>query len=156
MKKRSKYRPKGVRLDAMRYVLDGLRPVASHDAVVTLRLRNHGAMAALTKGEATRADLDILIGSLNMTEALYRMGVGREYFAVVRAGLEALRSVGGRGVGTGRFVLKSQEMVALNEAMELHDAQLDVITVKEMERALDMVAEEIRNKRATPIVEAGV
>lgn len=156
MKKRSKYRPKGVRLDAMRYVLDGLRPVASHDAVVTLRLRNHGAMAALTKGEAVRGDLDVLISSLNMTEALYRMGVGREYFGVVRAGLEALRSVGSRGVDSGRFILKSQEMVALNEAMELHDAQLDVITVKEMERAMELVFEEIRNKRATPIVGAGV
>ena len=44
-------------------------------------------------------------------------------------------------------------MVALNEAMELHDAQLEVITVKDMERALAIVHHEMKHKLATPIKE---
>ena len=155
MRKRSKYKPKGVILDAMSWVKSGMKPVAqTGDAITTLKLRNHGAMAALTKGEATRQDLDILISCMNITEAYWRMGIGVEYKEIVSAGLAALRSVGKRGVESGRFILKADEMAALNEAMELHDAQLEVSTVKEMERALDIVIQEIKHKRAVPIKEA--
>lgn len=155
MRKRSKYKPKGVILDAMSWVKSGMRPVAqTGDAITTLKLLNHGAMAMLTKGEATRQDLDILISCMNITEAYWRMGIGVKYKEIVRSGLAALRSVGKRGVESGRFILKADEMAALNEAMELHDAQLEVSTVKEMERALDIVIQEIKHKRAVPIKEA--
>ena len=152
MRKRSKYRPKGVRLDTMGYVTESMTPVAAHESfAVDLRLVNHMAMATLTRGDATKKDIDVLISALNITESLYRLGFGREYKDVVNGGLRALRSLGKRGLASGRFILKADEMLALNEAMELHDAQLDVITIKDMERALHIVHEEIRNKRATPI-----
>ncbi|HSG62660.1 MAG TPA: hypothetical protein VLA24_14625 [Pseudomonadales bacterium] len=155
MRKRSKYRPKGVIVDTMSWVKSGMKPIAeTGDAITVLRLRNHGAMAALTKGQATRQDLDILISCMNITEAYWRMGFGYEYKEVVNAGLAALRSVGKRGLESGKFILKADEMAALNEAMELHDAQLEVSTVKEMEQALDIVVQEIKHKRAVPIKEA--
>ena len=151
---RKKYKPKGVIVDTMSWVKSGMKPVAeTGDAITVLKLRNHGAMAALTKGQATRQDLDILISCLNITEAYWRMGIGYEYKEIVNAGLAALRSVGKRGLESGKFILKADEMAALNEAMELHDAQLELSTVKEMERALDIVTQEIKHKRATPIKE---
>ena len=154
MRKRSKYRPKGVIVDTMSWVKSGMKPIAeTGDAITVLRLRNHGAMAALTKGQATRQDLDILISCMNITEAYWRMGFGHEYKEVVNAGLAALRSVGKRGLESSKFILKADEMAALNEAMELHDAQLEVSTVKQMEQALDIVTQEIKHKRATPIKE---
>lgn len=154
MRKRSKYKPKGVIMDTMSWVKSGMKPIAeTGDAITVLRLRNHGAMAALTKGQATRQDLDILISCMNITEAYWRMGFGHEYKEVVNAGLAALRSVGKRGLESGRFILKADEMAALNEAMELHDAQLEISTVKQMEQALDIVTQEIKYKRATPIKE---
>lgn len=154
MRKRSKYRPKGVIVDTMSWVKSGMKPIAeTGDAITVLRLRNHGAMAALTKGQATRQDLDILISCMNITEAYWRMGFGHEYKEIVNAGLAALRSVGKRGLESGKFILKADEMAALNEAMELHDAQLEVSTVKQMEQALDIVTQEIKHKRATPIKE---
>lgn len=154
MRKRSKYRPKGVIVDTMSWVKSGMKPIAeTGDAITVLRLRNHGAMAALTKGQATRQDLDILISCMNITEAYWRMGFGYEYKEVVNAGLAALRSVGKRGLESGKFILKADEMAALNEAMELHDAQLEASTVKQMEQALDIVTQEIKHKRATPIKE---
>ena len=152
MRKRSKYRPKGVRIDTIGYVVESMTPVTKHESfAVDLRLVNHMAMASLTRGEATKKDMDVLISALNITESLYRLGFGREYKDVVNAGLRALRSVGKRGLDSNKFILKADEMLVLNEAMELHDAQLDVITIKDMERALHIVQEEIRNKRATPI-----
>lgn len=152
MRKRSKYRPKGVLQNPLGYVLEGFTPVTQHDSfAIDLRTKNHWALAELTQGRATRPDLDVLINALNMTEALCRLGLGDDYEAVIKAGLQALRSVGGRGLATGRFVLKSDEMNALNQAMELHDAQLDIATIRDIEKAIRLVQTEFRLKKATPI-----
>lgn len=153
MRKRSKYRPKGVRLDVIAYVTESLKPVTAHDGyLLDLKIKNHGAMAALTQGAATRADIDILINAANIVEALYRLGFGKEYVDVVKAGLDALYEVGQRGAAAGRFVLKAHEMSALNTLMDLHDAQMEVIVIKDMERALDLVHREYAAKKMRPIV----
>ena len=153
MRKRSSYRPKGVRLNPMEYVIESLTPVAAHGSIlIDLKLKNHAALATSTQGRADRKTIDVLIAALNMTETLYKKGFGEDYGQVVRDGMQALRSLGARGADTGKFIMKSEEMAALNEAMELHDAQLEVITVKDMENALHHIYETIKHKRATPIV----
>jgi hypothetical protein len=135
------------------YVLESMTPVAKMEKYfVELKIKNHMALTNLTKGVATRQDIDALIQAINMVEALYRLGFGREYATEVRAGLDALHAVGVRGAESGRFILKSEEMNALNESMELHDAQLEVITLKDMENAVKLVNEELRQKRMRPIV----
>ena len=152
MRKRSKYRPKPVLQDPLGYVLEGITPVSQHDSyLVDLKIRNHGAMTALTRGLATRQDIDVLIPAVNIVEALYRMGFGRDYFPEVRAGLDALFEVGVRGAESGRFVLKASEMDALNVVMELHDAQLEVITVKDMDKAIALVIDDFKQKRMRAI-----
>ena len=65
----------------------------------------------------------------------------------MQQGLDALHDVGSRGVQTGRFILKAQEMSHLNLIMELHDAQMEVITVKDMERAVDLVNKEFDQRK---------
>lgn len=153
MRKRSKYRPKPVLQNTLGYVLESMTPVAKMEKYfVELKIKNHMALTNLTKGVATRQDIDALIQAINMVEALYRLGFGREYATEVRAGLDALHAVGVRGAESGRFILKSEEMNALNESMELHDAQLEVITLKDMENAVKLVNEELRQKRMRPIV----
>ena len=154
MRKRSKYRPKGVIMNTMAYLIEGLTPVAKHDSyLIDLKIKNHGAMASLTRGEATRAEIDTLITMVNFVEALYRMGIGTEYKDVVQEGLDALHTVGKRGIETGKFILKAGEMNALNTVMELHDAQMEVITIKDMEKAFALVEGEYRARKMRPIVE---
>lgn len=121
--------------------------------MLDLKIKNHGAMETLTKGLATRTDIDTLISMVNMTEAFARLGFGTDYSDVVRDGLQALRDVGRRGVVSGSFILKAHEMNALNTAMELHDAQMEVVTLKDMDAAIALVREEYRLKKMTPIVE---
>lgn len=148
MKKRSKYRPKGVLINPLAYVLESLKPVKDHDSyLIDLKIKNHAAMEVLTKGRAVRADMDILINMVNVVEALYRLGFGEDYGDVVQQGLDALHEVGKRGVQTGRFILKAHEMSHLNLVMELHDAQMEVITVKDMERAVDLVNKEFEQRK---------
>ena len=154
MRKRSKYKPKPVLLNPMGFVMENLSPVRSHTAfMLDLKIKNHAALEALTKGNATRADIDTLVAMGNVTEAFARMGFGKDYSDVVKQGLQALRSVGARGAASNRFILKAAEMSALNEFMELHDAQMEVVTLKDMDAAIALVREEYRLKKMTPIVE---
>lgn len=154
MRKRSKYRPKGVLINPVGYVLEGLTLVRSHDSfMLDLKIKNHDAMTALTQGRATRQDMDTLVDMVNVTEALYRLGFGKEYEEVLAAGLASLLAVGRRGVKTLRFILNSQEMKAINEVMELHDAQMEVITIKDMERAIDIINKEYDQKKTWTFVE---
>jgi hypothetical protein len=148
MKKRSKYRPRDKLINPVAYVLESLKPVRHHDGyLVDLKIKNHSAMEALTKGQAWRTEIDVLINMGNTTEALYRLGFGEDYGDVVEQGLDALHEVGGRGIETGRFILKAHEMSHLNLLMELHDAQMEVITVKDMERASDLISKEFDQRK---------
>lgn len=154
MRKRSKYRPKKVLANPVGYVLEGMTSVAKHDSfLVDLKIKNHLSMTSLTQGKATREDMDKLINMSNITEALYRMGFGAEYKDVLQEGSSALLAIARRGAESNRFVLWGTEMKALNTLMELHDAQMEVITVKDMERAVALVENERKQKRMTNIVE---
>lgn len=155
MRKKSKYKPKGVRLDAINWVLSGLKPFKSVEYSTFVRIRNHDAMDKLRRGDATKDDIDILIGAFNMTEAYMRLRpeLGADWADEIKAGLDALHAVGKRGVESKRFILKADELVAMNLVMEIHDAQLDNTTVNDMEKAMDIVTHEYRAKRMRPIVE---
>lgn len=154
MRKRSKYRPKGVRLDVVNYVLSGVKPISSHEAAITLRVKNHAAMTALTKGEATRNDIEILIAAFNVTEAMTCVSpkLGADWREEIGRAQDALFAVATRGVKNGnRFILTGPEMTALNLGMDVHDAQLDTASVLELERATNIVRERIRNKQTRRI-----
>jgi hypothetical protein len=154
MRKKSKYKPKGVRVDAVNWVLSGLKAFRSVPYSTTLRIRNHDAMDILRRGDATKEEIDVLIGAFNMAEAYMRLRpeLGADWADEIKAGLDALHEVGKRGVAGGRFILKADELKAMNLVMEIHDAQLDNTTVNDMERAMDIVNQEYRAKRMRPIV----
>lgn len=152
MRKRSKYRPKGVIPDPMTYLLSGMRRVGSISAGTTLMIKNHDALDKVRKGMATRDDIDILIGALNMAEALSRMKIGDDWKDEIRAAQDALFAVGSRGVETGKFILRGPELTLMNLGIEIHDAQLEACTVAELEKAMDIVHSDVRNHRARPII----
>ena len=150
MRKRSKYRPKGVRLDTLGYVMESLKPVAAHESyLLDLKIKNSEAMLALMRGAATKGDIDILIAMSNIVEALYQLGFGAEYKDVGVDGREALLQIVHRAVEIKRFVPDYAQIKALQLLMELHDAQMDVITIKDMERALAFANTQFVNKRVT-------
>jgi hypothetical protein len=156
MRKKSKYKPKGVRLDAVNWVLAGMRKVGTlPTAGVGLKLKNHEALDSILKGEGTRAHVDVLIHAVNVAEALIRIrdDLGADWAQEIKAAQDAIYTMGKRGIEKGRFAFTGPEMTALKLVMDVHDAQLDDCTVKEMEMALNIVAEEIRLKKARPIVE---
>lgn len=154
MRKRSKYRPKGVIMDTMTWIRAGMKKLDEISAGTTLKIRNHDAMNNIRLGQATRQDIDSIIDALNVTEALADRGIGEDWKPEIRAAQDALLTLARRGVANDmRFIAKGEELKALNLCMEVHDAQLEVVTVKQLEAAMDDVLERMRLKKMRPIVE---
>jgi hypothetical protein len=153
VRKRSKYRPKGVIFDTVNHVLSGMKRVGSIGPGTTLKIKNHAALESVRRGEATRDDIDILIAAFNITEALAILRIGDEYKDEIRAAQDALLELGRRGAETGKFILRGPDLTKFNLAMEIHDAQLDACTVSELEKAIDLVELFVRQKKARLIVE---
>lgn len=152
MRKRSKYRPKGVIYDTMNYVMSGMKVVGAISAGTTLKIKNHAALEQVRQGLGTREDIDVLICAFNITEALAMMRIGDDWKDEIRAAQDALLAVGRRGVETGKFILRGPELTSFNLAMEIHDAQLDACTVAELEKAIEVVETITKNKQARAIV----
>lgn len=151
MRKRSKYRPRGVRLDVVGWVLQGMQPMSSHPEAITLKIKNHSAMDELVHGRGDRHHCDTVIAALNMTEALAMLRIGDEYRQDISAGQAAMLAMCRRGIERGRFLFTGPELQAVNTAMEIHDAQLEACTLAELEKATDIVVQTVRNKKATVI-----
>ena len=149
MRKRSKYRPKGVLLDPIKRVLDLNSLVRTHEGSVMLKLKAHAALDDIVKGQGTKYHLDVLICAMNTAEALYRVNpaLGEEYKVELRQAQDALLSMCRRGVAKGRFLFTGEELKAMNLGMELHDAQLDACTLRDLENATNLVTRELKAKR---------
>jgi hypothetical protein len=156
MKKKSKYKPRGVRADNMSWIIAGMKKVGTlPTAGVALKLKNREALDSILTGQGTREHVDVIINAVNMAEAMVRIrdDLGADWATEIRAAQDAIYTMGKRGIERGRFAFTGPEMTAVKLVMDVHDAQLDDCTVKEMERALEIVAEEIRLKKCRAIVE---
>lgn len=148
MRKRSRYRPKPVALNVVDFVLENMSPVAKHGGyLTTLKIKNSLAMQALLQGNATRDDMDAIVAMSNIAEALVDLGFGADYRAVSDAGRNAIVAIVTRSVALKRYTPAGPEIRALNELMELHDAQMDAITVKDMDRAIAHAKKQMRRGR---------
>lgn len=140
MRKRSKYRPKPVRLDALEYAISGVRPLTSVGSYfIDLKIKNHHALAQMAQGVGTRTDVEALVAAFNMAEALAKLRVGSDWAKEIQAGQEALRSMLERAVEKKRFLFTGPELSAVNLVIEVHDAQLEAATVAQLEKAIGLV-----------------
>jgi hypothetical protein len=153
MKKKSKYKPKGVRLDALNWVLSGLKPVSQvGDALVILKAKNHSALTEVVQGRGNRDQIDVLIAALNMCEAYAIHGKGKDWLPEINEAQNAIYEMAVRGLESEKFLFRGPEMQAVNLAMDVHDLQLETSSVKQLEDMADFVAKQVVLKRARPIV----
>jgi hypothetical protein len=156
MRKKSSYKPRPIRADNLNWILAGMKKVGTlPSAGLELKLKNHEALDSILKGEGTRDHMDVLISAVNICEALVRVrdDLGLDWANEIRAAQDALYTMAKRGVEKNRFAFTGPEMTAMKLVMDVHDVQLDNCTVKEMERALFIVYEEVRLKKARPILQ---
>ena len=148
-KPRKAYRPKARFVNPIEYVMEGFAPLTAVDSYLTdLKLHNHSAMTELLAGRATKKHMNNLIAMANICESLQRAGFGDEYKDVTTEGRFAIISIAVRAVEKLKFVPTGPEITMLNRLMELHDAQMDIITVQDMEKAIKRALTELRKRRA--------
>lgn len=151
-KPRKKYRPKPIIKDTIAWALSGVKTIADdRGAMLAKKVLNSDALAALCQGRATKSDMNTLIHMHNACEALWQAGFGTEYAEVLIRGKAALLDVCERGVKLSRFVLKAEEHQALNDLLELYDAQMEVATLRDVARADAKALFEIATKKAIVI-----
>lgn len=156
MRKRSKYRPKPVIQNTMEFVLSGLKPVRDLPGVyLAAQLKNRTALEQLRKGDATKQDIDMLIGAFNIAEALAIKGLGYDWLQEINQAQEALLALARRGVENNmRFIMTAKQWGALRLVMDLHEVQLAQATVQDIEKAYDFVQAVIRQGKARAIVQS--
>uniref|UniRef100_UPI004048D433 hypothetical protein n=1 Tax=Shewanella sp. TaxID=50422 RepID=UPI004048D433 len=153
MRKKSKYKPKGVCLDTMNWVVTGMTKVsAKESAYVTMHLKNMSALDSLAKGTANKKEIDICIGVINVAEALCELGVGSEYHQIVLNASSALYDVCKRSFEINdRFICRGEELSAIKWGYGVHDAQMESTTIGMLDKALDVIDKTIREQKATVI-----
>lgn len=152
MRKRSKYRPRRVLLDNMAHVQAGVQRVrTTGEAQLNLRIRNHAALDEVRSGRGDFDHADILVMALNVAQALALLGVGRDWMDEIMAGQHVTAAMCARGLAGEGYEFTGAELLAIDLAMRVHDAQLDDCTVAQLEGAVNMVLREIKHKRVTVI-----
>lgn len=148
MRKKSKYKPKGVRLDTMTWVISGFKNVADvPDAGTKLLLRNHVAFDEIRAGRGTAEHVDFLIHMVNMTEALANLQLGRDWLPEIGQAQDAIYAMAQRGISGKKFLFTGEELSIVQTILELHDEQLKNCPVRKMEDALQQINKEyVHNK----------
>ena len=155
-RKKSKYKPKGIRLDNLTWVSAGFKKVGTlPSAGVELKLKNHEALEAVLKGYATRDHINVLIAAFNMSEAMYRINqsLGKDWANEIKAAQDSIFSMSRRSLDRNKFLFTGVEMSAVKLAMDIHNQQLDDCSVREMELSIEYVNARLKNKHARVIVE---
>lgn len=125
---------------------------SQRQAYMRLQLSNHGALAALADGKATRYDIDQLIAARNMTEALRSVAkLGIHHKEIMAEAHMALLEIGKRTLANGQPSATVEEIGALSQMLDLHDAQLEQATVIQMERAVKLVKDRVRSGQVSRI-----
>lgn len=113
-------------------------------------------MERLLKGKANKQDMNTMIAMSNITEMLQEMGFGKDYKDVCVDGREALIGIVMRAIKIKRFTPTGVEIQQLNTLMELHDAQMEIITVKDIDEAVKLAKRKISHKQATVLPDVEV
>lgn len=139
-RKRSTYRPRSVIQDVMGYIKQGHEPVSSDpDTYMRIKARMHGAIVALNADTADVHDLNTLISVSNIATGYKNIDLGRDYEQEIRIGAHAVAAVRERLVKWKKVQATQAEREAISLLVDICDAQIDVSTRADFEKARAIV-----------------
>lgn len=151
-KPRKKYKPKGVRMDALTWVISGFKKVAEvPDAGTKLMLKNHVSFDEIREGRGDKDHVDNLISMVNMAEALALRQLGRDWLPEIGEAQDAIFAMAQRGVSGKSFLFTGEELKAVQTIIELHDEQLRNCPVRTLELALEDIEKEFKGNKMRKI-----
>lgn len=149
---RKKYKPKGVRMDALTWVISGFKKVTEvPDAGTKLLLKNHVSFDEIREGRGNTHHVDNLISMVNMCEALAKRQLGRDWLAEIREAQDAIFAMAQRGISGKPFLFTGEELKAVQTIIELHDEQLKNCPVRTLELALVDIENEFKGRKMRKI-----
>ena len=142
-----KYPPGCARLDTMEMVQESLAPIgAAEDGrwLAEVRLKNHSAVTEFVRGRGNKGNMEYIVQMHNMTRGLILAGFGVDLTSIVLDSEKVIQAIAARVRAKGTFTLYANEIEALNALLELHDAQLSVATIGDLDRAYKKLKAEFR------------
>ena len=151
-KPRKKYKPKGVRMDALSWVISGFKKVAEvPDAGTKLMIKNHASFDEIREGRGDTFHVDNLITMVNCAEALAKRQLGRDWLEEIGQAQDAIYAMAQRGVSGKSFVFTGLELQAVETVLALHDEQLRNCPVRTLELALEDIEREFKANKMRKI-----
>lgn len=108
----------------------------SPDTIVDLQLVNRQAYHNMVRGPATPEALGIVINALNMAMLLCEAGIGEEWVDVVIKAQEGAFRAKVRGETTDRWGFDGPAIAVIDQALDVHEAQVEVATRDELMQAI--------------------
>jgi hypothetical protein len=105
------------------------------------------------RGQAGKTDIDTLAAARNIAEALLVVLDGEDIDSTLARSAVAIIEMCDRGNAGKALVMRSEEMQAMRDLMQLHDELLDVVTIRQFEDALAYAKKEIAAGRASTLKE---
>ena len=160
MRKRSKYKPKGIALDAWKIGMQGAMRLSVADqlkALVSVRT----AVERCALSQQTQADWRDIFDALNLVEAMAAVGLVKQAGDFIEAHQANITQILDRHTSTGSNVLRPAEVDMLRDLSATWAQVLEVCTHRELfeahERVINKVRNVLRAKSGTPgvrVVEA--
>ncbi len=108
---------------AITHAQRALQPVTA-DQARDLGIAYHGALNSILTGKGTADDANTLALAANIALMLVELGLGIDQLPTVHAGQDAIVSMMAREHRTGRLGFTGSELKAVQDLLDLHDAQL--------------------------------
>jgi len=139
-----KYKPRA-RINPLLVVSSNTSPLtqAEKDGV---SIAMHNAMYHMVRGEGTKEFWDVVTGSLNLAVILDEQVFMKSHYTQLDLAMQAHCSCGMRFKTGGKFGYTGKELQAVNDAIAIHEAQLDNLTFKELQYALAETRKRLVNR----------
>lgn len=137
-KPRRRYIPKRVDPDPVDLAMSGAALLRAEQRAALVAPMQQ-AFAALRSGTGREPHWRDLADAANVAEALAEIGIANDHAAKFEAAQAALASLHGRVRATGCWTLRGAEIVALQDAIEIHEIQLAHATQREVGQAIAAV-----------------
>lgn len=138
-KPRKKYVPKPVVWDTMQFVKTGMAPASTATkTVLSMRMKNISALERLKLGTGLQSDVVDLTHTMITAQSIAGLDVGgsKEYVTYLDTAQEALLTIATRFGVWKKIQATPLELDDIVYAVQIHDAQLDVCTISELEKAI--------------------
>jgi hypothetical protein len=117
----------------------------THDAKVQIAVAFSSSLQMMKDGRGEEGDCATLTFAVNIAYVMCTMGFGAEFIDDISSAMNAIFRCRVRGDNQGIWTLDLDAVRALDQALNVCEAQLEIVTAEEVTKAIDTVYERIEN-----------